>query len=98
MARQNTFAESWSEALDLRLNGARHIGRRAVGNVTVGPYGVLSCGGAHAIEQARLRQQHKRRPREIGLPCSDLIEGSAHMHSGCAKALTGPPRDGTIQR
>src|SRR5579862_4184187 len=65
---QDTFAKTWSKALNLRFYLFQHVYRRAVGHMAVSPYRMLALWCAGAVEQARLREQDERPFR--GLPIS----------------------------
>src|SRR5207248_8617744 len=45
-ALQDEAAEPWRESFDLPLDDPGHIHVRSVGNVTIGPGGMFSRGGA----------------------------------------------------
>src|SRR3954470_21769808 len=57
MAAQNALPEAGGEALHLSFNSIRHIQRRSVGNVAVGPGRVLAGRSAGRVEQSVLREQ-----------------------------------------
>src|SRR4028118_1672093 len=66
---QDAVSEAGGEALYLRLYPPRHVEGRAVGDVAVGPHGVLALGGAGRVEEALLGEQDERPPG--GLPAPD---------------------------
>ena len=62
MAAQNTLAEAGGEAFHLGFDGVRHVQGRAVGNMAIGPGGVLAGGRAGGVEESVLREEDKGRP------------------------------------
>src|ERR1019366_7713544 len=73
VAPQNALAEAGGKALHLRLDGVRHVHRRRVGHVAVGPGGVLSLGSAGGIEKGVLDEKDERRAGVVGFPLGDLL-------------------------
>ena len=59
MAGENAVPEAGCEALDLIFESLGHVNSRSIRNVTVGPYGVLSDGGAGCVEETGLCEQHE---------------------------------------
>ncbi len=102
-ACENAVAESGSEALDLRFEGFEHVDGGTVGDVTVGPGGVLPCRRTRGIEATRLREQDERAfgvapLARIAFGGSDFCGAAAEMHGGGAHALGRAPRNGILQR
>ena len=60
MAAQNALAEAGGEAFHLGFDGVRHVQRRSVRNVAVGPGGVLSGGRTGGVKQSVLREEDER--------------------------------------
>src|SRR5215831_9755986 len=54
MARQNAFAKSWREALNLSLDCLSHVDSGRVRHVTIGPGRMLTLGCTAGIKQAGL--------------------------------------------
>src|ERR1700732_278308 len=101
-AGENAIAESGSEALDLRFECFEHVDGGTVGDVAVGPGGVLPCRGAGRIEEAGVREQDERALGVASVPRflfggSDFRGTPAEMHSGGAQAFLGAPGDGILQ-
>src|ERR1035437_7279471 len=71
---QNALAEARGETVHLRLNGVRHVRRRAVGHVAVSPGGMLSMGSAGGVEKGVLHEENKRTAGVARFPLGDLVE------------------------
>src|SRR5581483_10265683 len=85
MASQHAILEAWCEALDLALDPVQHVHSRSIGNMAVGPGGMLALRCAPAVEQAGLGEQYKGpfrvpSPRHVRLGGGDLVQGTAEMH------------------
>src|SRR5256885_10715557 len=84
-SRQDQLAEAGREALHLGLDAVGHVGRRAVGDMAVGPRSVLARGRACPVPEARLDEQDEgalgrasRPPACLGR--RDLVERRPEMH------------------
>src|SRR5438105_12078304 len=87
VARQDTIAESGSEALDLSLDCRRHVLSRSVRNVTVRPRCVFAARRSCWIEHALLCHEHKWPIRGAPLPDRRFVarnfpERTAEVNSG----------------
>src|SRR5207244_8915886 len=97
------IAEPRSKALNLRLNARQHVHRAFARDVAIPPRRMPAFRRATPIESARLDQQHERLVRYAAVPGlelapRDFLERAAQVHSTCARALRGAPRDRAIQR
>src|SRR5262249_40087543 len=100
---QDAAAKAGSKAFHLTFDGRDHIAGVAIGNVTVTPCRMLAGRGARGIEQAGLREQHKRTWRSLSLPgtslgLADLIQRAAQMNCPGMGAFGGAPRDWPAER
>src|SRR5947207_471676 len=98
MAGQYPLAKSRSVALDLRLDGIRHIHAGPVGHVAITPGDMLSRRSAALIEQRGLRHD------QVGpvycltcggfpLPACNLFQRAPDMYRTSLGALGGFPGD-----
>src|ERR1035437_9846007 len=71
---RNALAEARGKTLPLPLNGSRHVRRRAVRHVAVGPGGMLSIGSAGGVEKGVLHEENKRTAGVARFPLGDLVE------------------------
>src|SRR5260221_13498661 len=99
----NTIFEAERVPLDLRFNLRRAIYVRTVGDMAVGPYGMLPGWRAGGVEQALLRHQHKGFVRElapdrIAFGGGNLVKRAAQVNRPGAGALCRRPGDWPIQR
>ncbi|HET9754394.1 MAG TPA: lipase maturation factor family protein, partial [Myxococcales bacterium] len=95
-ARQHGLPESRREPLELRLDARSHVHRRAVGDVAVGPEGVLSRGRTGVVEEALLRDEDEGSLGMLaagdgGLARGDLLETAADVHGARAAAVVSAP-------
>ena len=58
MACQNALTKTRREAFNLLLDSFLHIEGAAIGNVAIGPHGLLPLWGACRVEEALLSYQH----------------------------------------
>src|SRR5882724_5790697 len=98
--RQYGISEPGGEPLDLTFEPLERVHRRSVGDMTVGPSDVPTLGRPRRIEQARLRQQHKRLLRVFTaanrcLGAGYLSGGPAQVHGGSPRARSSSPPDRT---
>src|SRR5881397_435626 len=102
-ARKDALAETGREPLELRFDATRHVLRRAVGHVAVGPERVLPRWRTRGIEQTLLRDQHERAlgmlaTPQRGLGRRDVVERTAEVDGPGAQAVRGAPWHRTIER
>ena len=102
-ACEDTIAKAGCEAFDLRFDGVEHVDLGAVGDVAIGPSGVLPCRGAGGVEEAGLGEQDEgmvgmATVAHDGFGSADFFGGAAEMHGGGAQAIGSAPRDGVMQR
>lgn len=101
-ASENAIAKTRGEALDLRFEGVEHVHGGAVGNVAVGPGGVLPSRGARGIEETGLREEDEG---AVGMAAvadgvfggGNFFGASAEMHGGGAETVLRSPGDGRMQ-
>src|SRR6266545_3093864 len=104
VAREDEAAKSRCVPLDLRLDRIGRVARPALRHVTVRPGGVLARRRARIVEQALLREDHKRllaRPAAVprfALGTRDLCERAADVHRSRAAAGFAQPRDRAVER
>src|ERR1700736_1003750 len=102
-ACEDTIAKAGCEAFDLRFDGVEHVDLGAVGDVAIGPGGVLAYRGAGWIEKAGLREQDEGTIGVAAVPhdgfgSGDFFGGAAEMHGGGAQAIGSAPRGGMMER
>src|SRR5579864_4817488 len=91
VACQNMRPETGGEALDLRFDGIREVGRGTVGDVTISPGRMFSLGRAAGVEQARLGKQDERSAGMVRFPRRYFFERAPEMYrTGAAAGVRGP--------
>src|SRR5215207_380708 len=100
---QDALLEARGEAFDLGLDPPCHVEGRAVGDVAVGPNGMLARRRAGRVEEALLRQQHERSLGMLAAPHGgftggDLLQRASEVDGPGPQALDGPPGDRAVER
>src|ERR1035438_5176006 len=78
VAAQDALPEAGGEALHLGLNGIGHVRRGRVGQVAVGPGGMLSLGSAGGVEKGVLDKEDERRAGVAGFPIGRATARTPH--------------------
>ena len=96
-AGEDDVAEAGGEALDLGFDDVGAVDGGAVGDVAVGPGGVLAFGGAGGVEEAGLDEEDEGTVVEaavegVVLGVGDLCERAAEVDGGGAEALRASAR------
>src|SRR5438067_5037808 len=99
VTRKNTIAKSRSEALDLRLDRARHVDLAAKRDVAISPKRMLAARRTRFIKRTLLRDEHEGSLGNLAvchvtLGSSNFIDRSAEMDRARTPALLGLPRNG----
>ncbi len=97
-AAEDGVAESGGETFDLAFDGVGHIAGGAVGDVGVGPDGVVAGGGAGGVEEALLGDEDERFfgvfvAAHGAFGGGDFFEGSAEVDGSGAAAFRGGEGD-----
>ena len=103
MSLEDSAAESGREPFDLGFDRVGHVNRRAVGDVTVGPGGVMARRSTRRVEEAGLREEHERAFRVLAaadgrLGSGDLLERATEVHGAGPGTIPRRPGDGSAQR
>src|SRR5437763_15913233 len=98
VTRKNAIAKSRSEALDLRLDRARHVDLAAKRDVAISPKRMLAARRTRFIKRTLLRDEHEGSLgnfaiRYIALRSRNFINRSAEMDRASTAAPSGPPRN-----
>src|SRR5206468_2521807 len=99
---EDPVAEAGGEALDLALDPARHVHRRAGRNVAVRPGGRPAGGRPAVVPRAVLDTEYER---PIGVSAAsdrplrgrDLADRTAEVDGGRPTQAVGAPRDRAIE-
>src|SRR5262249_51230968 len=100
---RNTVTKPGRKPLYLALNCLNHASPETLGHVAIGPARVFPCGGAFAIKEARLGQEHIRSLNRFSSPgralrLRDLCKRSSQVDCTCLGALRSAPLDLLMKR
>src|SRR5207237_8366943 len=96
VASQYAIAKAGGKALDLGFDAGRHVVRRSMRHMAVGPGGVLAGRGTRWIKQALLGDDHIRHFGRCScarglLRGGDFGQGASQVYRGGAETRRGPP-------